>query len=125
MEPCAVGTTPHCATATDGAYCPVKIKSINRSEFNQLLPQHRQLEDLMGNQIAWYSNAARTLIGTIAETMIGRSWNFAVLKRNRLGKFQVCDIGENFFNLRQTVAQFHHALTATKNCLPLAFCEAD
>jgi hypothetical protein len=90
------------------------MKRITRKEFNRLLPRHSRLEELMGAQIEWYANAAQTLIGTIALTAIWRCWNFAVLKRNRLGTFQVCDVGDNFFDLRQTVAQFHRAVTAAK-----------
>jgi hypothetical protein len=37
------------------------------------------------------------------------------LKRSQQGGFQVCDIGQNFFNLRQTMVQFKHAMVAAKN----------
>jgi hypothetical protein len=46
---------------------------------------------------------------------VGRSWNFAVLRRNKLGNFQVCEIGQNFFNLGQTMVQFTYAMIAAKN----------
>jgi hypothetical protein len=93
----------------------VPIKRIARWEFNHLLPHHLILEDLMGEQIGWFANQAKNLIGTIALTKVGRSWNFAVLKRNKQGGFQVCDVGQNFFNLRQTMVQFKHAMVAAKN----------
>jgi len=69
----------------------------------------------MGEQVEWFANKAKNLIGTIALTKVGRSWNFAVLRRNKLGNFQVCDIGQNFFNLRQTMVQFTYAMVAAKN----------
>ena len=69
----------------------------------------------MGVQIEWFANKAQDLIGTIALTKAGRSWNFAVLKRNRQGNFQVCDIGENFFNLTQTMVQFMYAMVAAQS----------
>jgi hypothetical protein len=94
------------------------MKRITREEFDRLLPRHSRLEALMGAQIEWYANTARTLIGAIALTPVGRSWNFAVLKRNRLGAFQVCDVGDNFFNLRQMVAQFHQAVAAQHHSSP-------
>jgi len=93
----------------------VPIKRITRCEFNHLLPYHLVLEDMMGEQIGWFTNQAKNLIGTIALTKVGRSWNFAVLRRNKLGNFQACDIGENFFSLRQTVVQFRYAMVAAKN----------
>jgi hypothetical protein len=70
---------------------------------------------MMGTQAEWFANQAKNLIGTIALTKAGRSWNFAVLKRNKQGNFQVCDVGQNFFNLRQTMVQFKYAMDAAKN----------
>ncbi len=91
------------------------IKSIGRHEFNQLLPHHLVLESLMGEQVEWFANKAKNLIGTIALTKTGKSWNFVVLRRNKLGNFQICDSGKNFFNLRQTMVQFRYAMAAAKN----------
>ena len=68
----------------------------------------------MGEQVEWFANKARNLIGTIALTAMGRSWNFAILKRNRQGNFQVCDVGQNFFNLSQIMVQFRYAMVAAK-----------
>jgi len=91
------------------------IQHIARQEFNQLLPQHLDLENLMGKQIKWFTNKAKTLIGTIAVTAVGRSWNFVVLRRNKQGNFQVCEAGQNFFNLVQTIVQFKFVMVAAKN----------
>lgn len=91
------------------------IQPIVRWEFNQLLPQHVVLEDLMGQQVAWFASKTKTLIGTIASTKVGRSWNYVILRRNALGKFQVCKIGQNYFDLGQTFVQFSYALVAAKN----------
>jgi hypothetical protein len=68
----------------------------------------------MGEQVEWFTNQARNLIGTIALTKAGRSWNYAILRRNKLGNFQVCDIGQNFFSLTQTMVQFTYAMVAAK-----------
>ena len=69
----------------------------------------------MGRQIKWFTNKAKTLIGTIAVTKVGRSWNFVVLRRNKQGNFQVCEVGQNFFNLVQTIVQFKYVMVAAKN----------
>lgn len=90
------------------------IKNIGRWEFNRLLPHHLVLESLTGEQVEWFANQAKNLIGTIALTKTGRSWNYAILRRNKLGNFQVCDIGQNFFNLKQTLVQFTYAMVAAK-----------
>ncbi|HUK81374.1 MAG TPA: hypothetical protein VLZ12_01960 [Verrucomicrobiae bacterium] len=103
---------PSCVWPAEAA---VPIKRIARWEFNRLLPHHPVLEDLMGEQVEWFANRARSLIGTIALTKVGRSWNFSVLRRNTLGNFQVCNIGQNFFSLSQTMVQFRYAMVAAKN----------
>jgi len=69
----------------------------------------------MGAQVEWFASRAKNLIGTIALTKVGRSWNFAVLRRNKLGHFQVCDVGQNFFNLEQTMVQFRYAMVAAED----------
>ena len=102
---------PSCVSPAEAA---MPIKTIARREFNQLLPHHLVLENLMGEQVEWFANRARNLIGTIALTAMGRSWNFAILKRNRQGNFQVCDVGQNFFNLSQIMVQFRYAMVAAK-----------
>ena len=90
------------------------IKSIGRWEFDKLLEYHRVLESFMGKQVEWFADKARNLIGTIALTKVGRSWSYAILRRDKLGNFQVCDIGQNFYNLKQTTIQFMYAsATAT------------
>ena len=91
------------------------IQLIARQEFNELLPQHRALENLMGRQIKWFTNRAKNLIGTIAVTHVGRSWNFVVMRRNPQGHFQVCEVGQNFINLLQTIVQFKYVMVAAKN----------
>lgn len=88
------------------------IKTIGRCEFDQLLPHHLVLESLMGEQVTWFANKTKNLIGTIALTKVGRSWNYAILRRNPLGSFQVCDVGQNFFNLNQAMVQFTYAMGA-------------
>ena len=91
------------------------IQPIARQEFNQLLPQHLILENLTGRQIKWFTNQAKNLIGTIAVTRVGRSWNFVVMRRNKQGNFQVCEVGQNFLNLMQTIVQFKYVMVAAKN----------
>jgi len=65
----------------------------------------------MGKPIEWFANKAKNIIGAIALTKIRKSWNFAVLQRNILGKFQVREIGQNFFNLGQIRVQLRAAMS--------------
>jgi len=112
-------------SCTSSSKAAVPIRRIARWEFNQLLPYHLDLEDLMGEQIGWFANQTKNLIGTIALTKVGRSWNFAVLKRNKPGNFQACNIGENFFSLRQTIVQFRYAMVAATNSRQEIFPSSD
>ncbi len=106
-------------TSLQAAVSPTKadepIKSIARWEFNQLLPQHLVLENLMGEQFEWFADPANKLIGTIAFARMGRSWNFAILQRDKVGDFQLCKFGQNNFTLEQTIVQFRNAVVTVMN----------
>lgn len=91
------------------------IKKIDRSEFNQFIPHHLVLESLIGKRIVWFANKAKNLIGAIAVIGVGRSWNYAILRRTKRGRFEVCDIGQNFLNLQQATVQFMYAMVAAMN----------
>ena len=75
------------------------IKTIPRSEFDQLLPHHPALESLMVEQVEWFSNRSGNLLGTIARGEGVAGWNYAVLKRDKKGDFHVRKAMNNFFNL--------------------------
>ena len=92
----------------------MSFESISKAEFNQLLPQHLFLEQFMGQQIEWFANKEHNLIGTIAMGKVGRSWNYAILRRNKLGNLEACDLGENFYDLQQTTVQFAYAMAAAE-----------
>ena len=79
------------------------------------MPDHLALEEMMGEQVEWFSCKARNLIGTIALTRVGRSWNYAVLGQNTLGHWRVCAVGQNFFNRTQSIAQFNFAMLRAKH----------
>ena len=109
-------------TSLPATFCPTKtdgpIQSIARWEFNQLLPQHLVLENLMGEQFEWFADPGKKLIGTIAITPMGQSWNFAILRRDKLGDFQLCKFGQNNFNLEQTLVQSRNAMVTVINHRP-------
>jgi hypothetical protein len=78
----------------------MSVKTIPRSEFDRLLPQNPALENLMVEQIEWFSNRSGNLIGTIAEGKSVAGWNYAVLKRDKKGDFHVRKVMNDFFSLR-------------------------
>ncbi len=74
------------------------VKSIGSGEFNRLLPSHLVLEHLMAGQVEWFGNRTRNLIGAIAEGKRQAGWNYAILRRHKLGNFRVCDVRGNFYS---------------------------
>jgi hypothetical protein len=76
------------------------IKTIPRSEFDRLLPDNSALESLMVEQVEWCSNGSGTMLGAIAKGEGVAGWNYAILKRDSKGDFQVRKVMNNFFNLK-------------------------
>ena len=58
------------------------IKTIPHSEFDRLLPDNPALENLMVEQVEWFSNKLGNLLGIIAEGKSVAGWNYAILKRD-------------------------------------------
>ena len=44
----------------------MSIKTIPRTEFEQLQPLHAALESLMGEQVEWFSNRSGDVLGFVA-----------------------------------------------------------
>lgn len=82
------------------------VKNIGSGEFNRLLPSHLVLEDLMAGQVEWFGSKTRNLIGTIAAGKGKAGWNYAVLRRDRVGNFRVCDVQANFHSHEAAKADF-------------------
>jgi hypothetical protein len=78
----------------------MSIKTIPRSEIERLLPYNSALEDIMMEQVEWFSNKSGNLLGTIAKGKSVAGWNYAVLKRDRKGDFRVRKVMDNFFSLK-------------------------
>jgi hypothetical protein len=88
----------------------VEIKNICRLEFEQFLQFHVILELAMGREVEWFSDAMENTIGTIAFCQGGRGWNYAVLRRDWTGDFQVCDLGANLYSLEAARVDFRRAI---------------
>ena len=74
------------------------IKDISRAEFIRRLSLQSDLEHFIGKEVEWFSNETGNIIGTIALGDSSRGWNYVILRRNRMGKFHVCDVVCDFFN---------------------------
>lgn len=50
-------------------------------------------------QVEWFANKTGTAIGTLAAGKADEGWNYAVLKRDEAGNFQVYKLGVDAFSL--------------------------
>ena len=75
------------------------IRTISRSEFDQLLPDHSALQSLLREQVEWFSNKSGNLLGAIAKAAGIAGWNYVILKRDKKGDFHVRKVMNNFFNV--------------------------
>jgi hypothetical protein len=91
----------------------VQIKNICRPEFEQFLRFHAILELAIGKEVEWFSDGTENTIGTIAFSQGERGWNYAVLKRDWTGDFQVRDLGANLYSLEAARVDFRRAMAET------------
>jgi hypothetical protein len=78
----------------------VSVRSISSSKFNRFLPAHNNLRTVIGEEVEWYADDPENSIGTIAFSKEQRGWNYAIMRRDWMGDFQVCDLKANLPNFR-------------------------
>ena len=86
------------------------MKTIDQSDFNQLFPYGRQLDQLIGEGVEWFTDDAREVIGVVGWNITRKIWSYVVLKRSQLGFFIVASIGEQFFNVQMVRAKCRLAM---------------
>jgi hypothetical protein len=77
----------------------VNNRSISRAEFDGLLPHGPVLENLMAEQVEWFSNSSGSLLGSIAKSERAAAWKYAILKQGRDGNFHVHKVMNSFLSL--------------------------
>ena len=75
---------------------------------------HVILEAAIGKEVEWFGDALENTIGTIAYNQNERGWNYAVLRRDWSGDFQVCHLESNLYNLEAARIGFRLAMAAAK-----------
>jgi hypothetical protein len=78
----------------------VSVKSISSLKFNRFLPTRNHLRTAIGKEVEWYADDPENSIGTIAFSKEERGWNYAILRRDWMGDFQVSNLKANFRNSR-------------------------
>ncbi len=91
----------------------VLVKSISSRKFNRFLPAHNHLRTAIGEEVEWFADDRENSIGTIAFSTEERGWNYAILKRDWMGDFQVGELKANFQNARAARIDFLRAMGAT------------
>jgi hypothetical protein len=86
------------------------IKTIPRSEFEQLVPHNLALENFMVNQVEWFSNRSGNLLATIAKGKGVSGWNYSILKRDKKGDFHVRKVMSNFFDVKVARVDLSHSM---------------
>jgi hypothetical protein len=74
----------------------VIINSIGRQAFHQLLPANAVPEMAVGEEVEWFADVAKTIIGTIGLGGMNKGWNYAILKPDTMGEFRVSEKQRNF-----------------------------
>ena len=94
----------------------MSVKSISSSKFNRFLPTRNNLRTVIGKEVEWYADDPENSIGTIAFSKEQRGWNYAMMRRDWMGDFQVCDLKANLLNFRAASVECIQAMkTAEKS----------
>ena len=76
------------------------ITSISKEEFNQIFTFDRELVPYIGDELEWYANDAKSLIGVVARRCLDSCCNYAILRRSVLGDFVVATLSRDFMDLQ-------------------------
>jgi hypothetical protein len=90
------------------------ISNISKLKFDRLFPLHGLLETLIGKEVEWFADEASNTIGTIAGAKADKGWNFAILRRDRLGNFQMCNLRRDLYNLHTAAIDFLRSMAAAE-----------
>ena len=73
------------------------IKNISRAEFNRMFTFDSELAPYIGDEVEWFADDAKNVIGVIARGVSGSCWSYAILRRNVLGDFVASTLGKDVF----------------------------
>jgi hypothetical protein len=76
------------------------ISNVSRKEFNRLFTFDSELAPFIGDELEWYADDAKNVIGTIARGILGSCWGYTILRRNVLGDFLASTLSRNFMDLQ-------------------------
>lgn len=74
----------------------VIVNSTSQQAFHHLLPENAVPELAVGEEVEWFADVAKTVIGNIAFDARHSGWNYALLKRDGSGEFRASEKLGNF-----------------------------
>ena len=90
------------------------INAISRLQFIELLPEHDLMEAISGEQVAWWADQARSIIGTVGKGRGEHDWAYAMLARDENGTYRVCKLRSGISSRLTASAQLHHVMRRWK-----------
>lgn len=92
----------------------LSLKNINSWQFNRFLPPRNHLGTVIGEEVEWFADGPENSIGTIAFNTKDGGWNYAILRRDWKGDFQVCDLNAKFQSFPAARVDFLLAMRTAK-----------
>ena len=89
------------------------IKNISRAEFSRIFPFDSELAPYIGDEVEWYVDNAKYVIGIIAIGISGSCWSYTILRCNAVGDFLVSTLGRDFIYLQTARAACLQEMAAT------------
>lgn len=69
----------------------MSVQAIPRTLFDQLHPRRRRFASAVQEEVEWFAERSRVLIGCITRNVYSRDWMFTVEGRDERGEFYALD----------------------------------
>jgi hypothetical protein len=106
-----------CSVQQKGKGGILAIKGISRWEFRELVSLRLQLDSVVGEQVEWFADDARQMIGTITYRS-GDNWGYAILRRLDRGQFRVSTLKEHLPTVQSATTNLFQAMRAREQPSP-------
>lgn len=99
------------------------IQQISREHLDRLLPRRNAIDQFIGAEVEWLSDAVGNIVGIIAEGPGSANWGYAVLRRDEAGGYRFWDLQTRIAGRDAARLQAVHTMEATqpdnRRCSPL------
>ena len=74
------------------------VKSIMQEEFHHVIPMRSDQRIADGVEVEWFADETGRMLGAIAAGGASQDWRYILWKREKAGKFRVCELKGRFRN---------------------------